>query len=86
MKMKSILFAGIILYHFRLNSRISYEINKIDDFIVEIENGKIRGTRLTTTHNKIIYGFLEIPYASPPTGKLRFKVRTACNILIYKVR
>lgn len=45
-----------------------------DDYIIEIANGKIRGKKIITTHNKTIYAFLQIPYAAPPIGNLRFKV------------
>jgi len=39
---------------------------------VSTVEGKLRGTILRTHKGKVIYAFLGIPYASPPTGKLRF--------------
>lgn len=41
---------------------------------VSTVEGKLRGTILHTHKGKVIYAFLGIPYASPPTGKLRFMV------------
>ncbi|KAJ4442893.1 hypothetical protein ANN_04486, partial [Periplaneta americana] len=39
---------------------------------VNTNEGKLRGTFLRTHQGKKIYAFLGIPYASPPTGSLRF--------------
>jgi len=39
---------------------------------VSTVEGKLRGTILRTHKGKVIYAFLGIPYASPPTGKFRF--------------
>ncbi|KAJ8919907.1 hypothetical protein NQ315_006436 [Exocentrus adspersus] len=42
------------------------------DIIVDIKNGPVQG-RLDVTYNKKeFYSFLQIPYAKPPVGKLRF--------------
>lgn len=42
---------------------------------VRITPGVVRGKRLRTALGKEFYGFMGIPYASPPIGQLRFKVR-----------
>lgn len=42
--------------------------------IVEISDGKVRGTVLKNLDGEDYYAFLGIPYAKPPIGKLRFKV------------
>jgi len=44
---------------------------------VSTVEGKLRGTILRTHKGKVIYAFLGIPYASPPTGKFRFMVGSA---------
>lgn len=43
--------------------------------IVEISDGKVRGTVQKNLDGEDIYGFFGIPYAKPPIGDLRFKVR-----------
>jgi hypothetical protein len=43
--------------------------------IVQIHEGAIRGTTLTSVRsNRTFFAFMGIPYAKPPTGDLRFKV------------
>ncbi|GFG30819.1 hypothetical protein Cfor_10881 [Coptotermes formosanus] len=46
-------------------------IQESDPEVSTVE-GKLQGTILHTHKGKIIYAFLGIPYASPPTDKLRF--------------
>lgn len=44
--------------------------------IVETKVGKLRGKRsYSSFSNKTYYSFVGIPYAKPPVGDLRFKVR-----------
>lgn len=44
--------------------------------IVQVEEGKLRGIEKTSSHTgKQFNAFLGIPYAKPPIGDLRFKVR-----------
>jgi hypothetical protein len=46
------------------------------DPIVHIPEGSIRGTTLTSIRsNRTFFAFMGIPYAKPPVGHLRFKVR-----------
>jgi hypothetical protein len=46
------------------------------DPIVHIHEGCIRGTTLTSIRSKRpFFAFMGIPYAKPPVGELRFKVR-----------
>lgn len=42
---------------------------------VEIEQGVLKGKQLHTWKGRPINAFMSIPYAKPPLGKLRFKVR-----------
>jgi hypothetical protein len=45
------------------------------DPIVQIQEGSIRGTTLTSVRsNRTFFAFMGIPYAKPPIGDLRFKV------------
>ena len=53
---------------------------------VSTAEGKLRGTILRTHKGKVIYAFLGIPYASPPTGKLRFMVGHAQIIHMVQFR
>lgn len=39
-----------------------------------IKNGEIRGVYRTSTNGRKYAAFEGVPYAEPPTGKLRFKV------------
>lgn len=46
----------------------------MDDPIIEISDGKLRGTITVNNEGETIYTFLGIPFAKPPIGDLRFKV------------
>lgn len=41
---------------------------------VKIEDGVVRGTYRETWNGRKFLSFTGMPYAEPPTGKLRFKV------------
>jgi carboxylesterase type B len=45
------------------------------DPIVTVSNGKLRGKSGKNIHNGQFYSFQGIPYAKPPVGSLRFKVK-----------
>nr|CAD7464458.1 unnamed protein product [Timema tahoe] len=42
---------------------------------VEVIEGTLRGRVVTTHPDKTYYSFQGVPYAKPPVGELRFKVR-----------
>ena len=46
-----------------------------DEDLVELKQGRLKGHRLTTRKGREIFAFQGIPYAKPPVGNLRFKVR-----------
>lgn len=48
---------------------------------VDTEHGKVRGITKSSHLNSRLISFLGIPYATPPVGSLRFKVRfeAACE-------
>lgn len=43
--------------------------------VIKIASGKIRGKICTDAQGKTFYSFQNIPYAAPPIGELRFKVK-----------
>jgi carboxylesterase type B len=43
--------------------------------IVSVEHGKLQGKISTNICNENFLSFLGIPYAKPPIGELRFKVK-----------
>lgn len=50
--------------------------NKMSEFVIaETEYGKVRGVKKLSALNDNYYSFMGIPYATPPLGSLRFKVR-----------
>jgi hypothetical protein len=51
-----------------------------DDLIV-LKHGSLKGHRLTSRKGREIFAFQGIPYAKPPVGKLRFKVRVCSQVL-----
>lgn len=49
---------------------------QLNDVIVRTSNGRVQGERLKTLFDdKTYYSFKGIPYAEPPVGDLRFKVK-----------
>lgn len=42
--------------------------------VVELSDGKLKGTIGTNYKGEEIYAFLGIPYGKPPVGELRFQV------------
>lgn len=47
----------------------------MEEPIVTLEQGKLIGRTGTDYDGRTFYSFQGIPYAKPPLGKLRFKVR-----------
>lgn len=41
--------------------------------VVEIEDGKIRGTKMETRRGESFHAFMKVPFAEPPVGELRFQ-------------
>lgn len=54
---------------------------QLSNAVVEIQSGKVRGTTGQDYHGGKFYKFMGIPYAKSPTGRLRFKVMFASNLL-----
>lgn len=46
----------------------------MSNIIVEVQQGKLKGTTGQDYHGGTFYRFMGIPYAKPPKGELRFKV------------
>jgi carboxylesterase type B len=46
------------------------------DDLVAINHGSLKGHRLTSSKGREIFAFQGVPYAKPPVGELRFKVRS----------
>lgn len=59
------LFAFVIYYKF---------IRTIPGPVVQLEDGKIQGIKLTSRNGQEYLAYLSIPYAQPPVGRLRFMV------------
>lgn len=49
---------------------------------MEISDGKLKGTFDKTFEGEQVYAFLGIPYAKPPIGELRFKVKIILLIIM----
>lgn len=48
---------------------------QFSEILVNLPNGVIRGKQSKTYTNTTFFSFEKIPYASPPIGQLRFKVK-----------
>ena len=46
-----------------------------DDPRVVLDQGSLKGTTLTSRGGRNIYSFKSIPFAAPPIGDLKYKVR-----------
>lgn len=46
----------------------------MSDIIVEVQQGKLKGTTGKDYYDGDFYKFMGIPYAKAPVGELRFKV------------
>ena len=45
-----------------------------------LKQGAILGSRDETTNGRVYYTFRSIPYAKPPVGSLRFKVKGVSTV------
>jgi hypothetical protein len=45
------------------------------DVTVTLEQGAVKGQRIESIRDRQMLAFLGVPYAKPPVGDLRFKVR-----------
>ena len=50
--------------------------------LVTLKQGTIRGLREKAIDGRVYYSFKTIPYARPPIGPLRFKVRGVAGSLL----
>ncbi len=48
-----------------------------EDVTIKTDKGVVKGVREDHEHGQYYYAFKGIRYAKPPTGNLRFKVRTS---------
>ena len=51
--------------------------------VVSVEEGQLQGKVVSSPTGKAFYSFQGIPYAKPPLGSLRFKVRITLIICTY---
>lgn len=63
-----------LLLHF-LSIVHLYGINGV---ILDTKQGLLKGETLLSRDGRAFYAFYKIPYAEPPLGDLRFKVRYLC--------
>lgn len=70
--MKSITLVGVKFLCCLLIGRVAAEI-------IEIDNGLVEGTTLTSRLGRTFYGFMGIPYAEPPINNLRFQAPVPVN-------
>ena len=54
----------------------------VNAVVVRITQGMVRGAIKTTELGIPYYSFRAIPYAKPPVGKLRFKVRNSLKTAV----
>ena len=52
-------------------------LDKMSEFVIaETEYGKVKGIKKLSELNESYLSFTGIPYATPPIGNLRFKVKS----------
>ncbi|KAJ8937806.1 hypothetical protein NQ314_011712 [Rhamnusium bicolor] len=56
------------------------------DIFINIPNGQVKGRQEVSARNVTFYAFQQIPYAKPPTGKLRFKVSSYLKNIYFHIR
>ncbi|XP_013189497.2 juvenile hormone esterase isoform X2 [Amyelois transitella] len=55
------------------SSRSLHKVATMNDPIVTVQQGKLKGSILSLVDGSTCYSFKGVPYAQPPTGPLRFK-------------
>lgn len=46
-----------------------------EDLLVQSKDGTLRGTHMQTKKGRLVDAFVGVPFAEPPVGELRFKVK-----------
>ena len=65
--------ASLLLHCLLLQASVGLSLASVRaDLVVETQYGKIRGFETATPDNKKVSAWYGVPYAQPPTGKLRF--------------
>lgn len=72
-KALSVLIVGTIIIFLSQNGERKVTIETWTH--MDIEPGTLTGKEITTRSGRTVFGFLGVPYAAPPIGDLRFKVR-----------
>lgn len=76
--------ANVYLFVLLISSLEYFIISSPRTFVVETPSGHVRGLVLRTVWNSVKYSsFKGIPYAKPPLGDLRFKVKLSEIILFF---
>lgn len=78
--------ANVYLFVLLISSLEYFIISSPRTFVVETPSGAVRGLVLRTVWNSVKYSsFKGIPYAKPPLGDLRFKVKLSKTVLFFRV-
>lgn len=51
-----------------------------EETVVETKSGLVKGFKIASSFDYSYFNFIGIPYAKPPIGELRFKVRLVLSI------
>lgn len=85
-KTLGIFLIGVIIFLLSRNGERKVTIETRTHMDMEHEPLRLSGKEITTRSGRKVFGFLGVPYAAPPIGDLRFKVRNnnIMPFLIYK--
>lgn len=79
-RMKTAIFITLLM----LNLAVNFSSGEDEQPIVNVPTlGRLRGSQLSSASGKKFHAFRAIPYAEPPVGDLRFKVRQKINFPIF---